>query len=379
MIIIFIAGGVMEVDILSQISSEIKMVVAMLTILSIVGSIGNGLVLYGIANIVKGKMHTFFIQTLACIDLLTCAITIPATIAMELKTFQVSFSPGCKVYHFLLSSTIPLSAFLMVAIAFERYFCICKNVSQKVLKSRAKVGIVGIAAVSVLIGVLCSLNYGTISFEISTDASHHATTAALQLDRNSTTTAEQPRNTTLSYKKVILCGLTTELGQYYYHATEKIYSSMFAICGLIVVFVYLRIYCFLVSRGDKVRKSAKKKQADTSLFQKKLQNGKRKKPWKKRLSFEMSALFRKRRQRSYRRYIKMAIVFAIVAFVFIAAFLPAWMMKLKVIEFNIFVFYLYFGYTVCNPFIYAFVNPEFLTKFREAARRLRYWLRSTSV
>lgn len=376
-------------EILTQTSSEIKLVVVMLTILSVVGSIGNSLVLYGIASIVKGKMHKFFIQSLACIDLLTCVITIPATIAMEVMKFHVSFLPGCKIYHFLLTSTIPLSAFLMVAIAVERYFCICKNVNQNILKSRARVGVIGIIGVSVLIGVLCSLNYGTFPFEmISNDVYHHTPQTALQLDNNSTTilntttNQERSRNTTQNYRKVILCGLTTELGQDYYHVTEKIYSSMFAICGLTVVFVYLRIYCFLLSQRGKVRKfsvSTTKKNVDSSLCLKRCKNRKRNKHMKICHFSELSASYRKRKERSYMRYIKMAVVFAIVAFVFVSAFLPAWMMKLKVIEFNIFVFYLYFVYTVCNPFIYAFINPAFLTAIREAPRRVWFWLSSISV
>ncbi|XP_062595307.1 cholecystokinin receptor type A-like [Saccostrea cucullata] len=355
----------------------------MLATFSIVGVVGNSLVLCGIASITKGKMHTFFIQTLACIDLLTCAITIPATIAMEVMEFHVPFTSVCRTYHFLLNSTIPLSAFVMVAIAIERYFCICRNVRQNILKSRAKAVIVGIIAVAVSIGVLCSLNYGTFPFEErsgSGDLSQEQQNATCKLN---TTFSHHPcRNKTQTYRRTTLCGLTTKFGKKYYHVTEKIYSSMFAICGITVVLVYLRIYCFLLPYRNNIGMDAASRKilstTSNHVGVKKQKVGKKRK-LKLCILSEMSASYRKRKEKLRLRYIKMAVVFFIVAVVFISSFLPAWMMKLKVIPFNIYVFYLYFVYTVCNPFIYAFMNPTFWAAVREATRRVSYLLSTTSL
>jgi hypothetical protein len=57
--------------------------------------------------------------------------------------------------------------------------------------------------------------------------------------------------------------------------------------------------------------------------------------------------------------IKTALMLSIVAVIFIVVFLPAWLMLHTIIPFNATVFYLYFTYNVSNPFVYAFMNPDF--------------------
>jgi cholecystokinin A receptor/hypocretin (orexin) receptor 2 len=57
--------------------------------------------------------------------------------------------------------------------------------------------------------------------------------------------------------------------------------------------------------------------------------------------------------------IKTALMLSIVAVIFIVVFLPAWLMMHTIIPFNATIFYLYFTYNVSNPFVYAFMNPDF--------------------
>lgn len=65
---------------------------------------------------------------------------------------------------------------------------------------------------------------------------------------------------------------------------------------------------------------------------------------------------------------KTAVMLFVVTIVFIVTFLPAFMMTLKVIPYNAFVFYLYFANNVANPFIYSFMNQNFRDELRRIAR-----------
>lgn len=355
----------------THIPSENHIVVTMLSIFSVLGGIGNSLVLCGIAKIHRDKHHIFLIQNLACIDLLTCIITIPATVAMELVNFHVPFTSLCRIYHFLSNSTIPLSVFLMTTIAIERYLCICKNVNQALIKSTFKKILICILLVSISTGILCSLNYGT--FLIPTVDKNrlplivNSRNVNVTCLSNSTSLIVEFANTT-NNKNNIVCGLTHEFGLSYYHITEKIYSSMFAICGITIACVYIRIYCFLLAHRTRITKITKRAEESNCCSDKMSRtNTKISKRLTRCMFLEMSSLYRSKEKHRHTRYFKSAVVFSVVAFVFISAFLPAWMMKLKVVEFNVYVFYLYFVYTVCNPFIYGFINPTFMTAIRKAA------------
>ncbi|XP_052760345.1 neuropeptide Y receptor type 4-like isoform X2 [Mya arenaria] len=56
---------------------------------------------------------------------------------------------------------------------------------------------------------------------------------------------------------------------------------------------------------------------------------------------------------------KTAVCLSVVAVTYIVAFLPAWLMALRIIPMNPIVFFMYFTYNVANPIIYAFLNQSF--------------------
>jgi cholecystokinin A receptor/hypocretin (orexin) receptor 2 len=63
--------------------------------------------------------------------------------------------------------------------------------------------------------------------------------------------------------------------------------------------------------------------------------------------------------------IRTALMLFVVTLVFILAFLPSWLMAHGVVPFHALVFYFYFAYNVCNPIIYAFMNPTFRKELQE--------------
>lgn len=57
--------------------------------------------------------------------------------------------------------------------------------------------------------------------------------------------------------------------------------------------------------------------------------------------------------------IRTAAMLFVVTIVFLIAFLPAWLMAYRLLEYNQVIFYMYFVYHTANPFIYAFMNKSF--------------------
>lgn len=110
----------------SQHFQEIVPVIIYIGTLMFIGTIGNTLTLYVYNWLFKRQSSTVFITSIAVFDLLGCLI------AMPLEIFDLSFkytfynSSGCKAIHFFRNITIFGSAILLVEIAFDRYFKICK-------------------------------------------------------------------------------------------------------------------------------------------------------------------------------------------------------------------------------------------------------------
>ncbi|BFZ23280.1 hypothetical protein BsWGS_26319 [Bradybaena similaris] len=139
---------------------ETVLLMVMLTLFSVVGSVGNGLVVFVFQGIREKSPSQVFIISMAVIDLLTCMVVIPLVIYKKYKNEDIKYDFLCKLYHFLLSSKIPMSVFIMVAIAFDRYFCICHPLKRIITVFRARVIVVCLAFIASLLGIVRSLCYG---------------------------------------------------------------------------------------------------------------------------------------------------------------------------------------------------------------------------
>jgi len=102
---------------------------------------------------------------LAVVDLTTCLVIVPFTIAMELLEFHVASDLVCKLYLFLITSNVPFSALVMAAIAVDRYLCICRPFCRLLNVARAR-WIVCVLALSVgCLGLGGSLTHGIYQYE----------------------------------------------------------------------------------------------------------------------------------------------------------------------------------------------------------------------
>lgn len=138
----------------------IIVITCMLSFFSVVGTTGNAFVLYVFSRKKDKNTSTIFILALASIDFVTCLFLIPFTIVVEFMHKRINSDAMCKVYQFFITSHVPFSAFIMVAIAFDRYFCICRP-WMKFLDIRfAKRIIVCLLGFSLTLGLITSLAYG---------------------------------------------------------------------------------------------------------------------------------------------------------------------------------------------------------------------------
>ncbi|KAK7101649.1 hypothetical protein V1264_019997 [Littorina saxatilis] len=95
-------------------------------ILMIVGVIGNVLVIYVYRRRFKRTSSNYFILTMAIFDLVACLIGMPTEIYDLLKPFTFYSEFGCKVFRTTENFTVYGSVVVLVEIAFDRYFKICR-------------------------------------------------------------------------------------------------------------------------------------------------------------------------------------------------------------------------------------------------------------
>lgn len=206
------------------------------------------------------------------------------------------------------------------------------------------------------------------------------------------------RNTGKCHKN----GLIVDMS--FFNVYQKVYSCYFAVCAVIVIILYFIIYrsvltrrrrrfhlttscCVFLSQGQNVENNEHEQTEFTML------NNKDKSPSNtsnKRFQEESfkndpkgqddkngntaekqdanadkeslmrpSGVSRAKMEKLRMANIKTALMLSIVALTYIIAFLPAWLMALRIIPMNSIVFFMYFTYNVANPIIYAFLNQSF--------------------
>ncbi|KAK7497688.1 hypothetical protein BaRGS_00011083 [Batillaria attramentaria] len=101
-------------------------VIVFLIVLIVTGTLGNLLVccVYW-RKPYKASSH-YFILSLAILDLFSCLIGLPTEIADLSFPYIFNMPVACKVLRFTHSSTIIASSTILIQVAFDRYFRICK-------------------------------------------------------------------------------------------------------------------------------------------------------------------------------------------------------------------------------------------------------------
>ncbi|KAH9488268.1 hypothetical protein Btru_048761 [Bulinus truncatus] len=242
-----------------------------------------------------------FIITMAVIDLFTCMVIIPFTMVVEYTDYNIKYDFFCKLYNFFITSKVPLSAFIMVAIAFDRYFCICHPLKRIVTLMRVKVTVVLLSLLACTLGLITSLFYsvyqvmnrvdtakidsvlGTnftqsvanldklnVFCRISGDGpepdqgSYQSDPESYQREKDKIISALRQHNATFegvsngSFPVVLdieytgICSPSTVIvGKDFFEAYRPIHIAVWPVCLIIVVVLYMMIYRFMCLRRSR--------------------------------------------------------------------------------------------------------------------------------
>ena len=127
-------------------------VILMMILFMVVGAFGNALVLFVYYNR-KHKSTNLYIKLLAVTDLFACAVIHPYIIYKLFNTHSQTWVGLCKTFEYFVHLNLGLSSLILLLIAIDRYFAICRPVRFLVIDRHM---LKGIAAV-IVISVVCSL------------------------------------------------------------------------------------------------------------------------------------------------------------------------------------------------------------------------------
>ena len=273
----FLAKHSTNVDTISPV--ELYVVIALLVVMSVIGTAGNLCVMCVYLKKKENLVSNHFIIVLAVVDFTTCLVIIPYTIFMEYVEFYVTSDLCCKFYHFLITSNIPFSALIMVAIAVDRYLCICHPFQRVMTMNRAKALSVTLAMFACLLGVFVALIYGVYQIQqpnnsTSTEALIPVSTIAMKQVESvlQFTTSNQdgasfgvsaisPSSDQPVLVNLGLCQINdiyiSQTFQWYYH---RFFLAMYPFCLFVVVVLYILIF-----RSVRARRCLRQEQKSKSL------------------------------------------------------------------------------------------------------------------
>ena len=250
-------------------SAELAVMI-ILSIFSVVGTLGNGLVLYVFTRAAIKLTSTIFILALAGTDFLTCILIIPFTVVAISVKYYLKYDIACKTYQFLITCNVPLSAFIMVAIAIDRYICICHPFVHIMTVKRAKFFVGILAGFAVILGLITALGFSVYTVTTTTFTTTFNSTAPYQ-DTSFVSTRNDSILNNVTYQTNVLeyvngtytqtnisfngvCQLSSTLFSYdFINIYQKIYSSFYLISLLIVLILYGLIYRSVTKQREKRR------------------------------------------------------------------------------------------------------------------------------
>ncbi|XP_041377243.1 uncharacterized protein LOC121389661 [Gigantopelta aegis] len=276
--------------------TQVYAVMGILSVFSITGTIGNAVAFYVFSSLKNKLTSTIFILALAGVDFITCLLIIPYTMAVEYLEFKVANDAVCKMYHFLITTTIPFSAFIMVAIAVDRYLCICHPFLHLMTIRRARIIVGCLSTFALSLGVIACIHYTVYKTVPVTDAMltavpsngsnvvltgnnsnpgyssiplRHLTFNETMGENNATSAAgyddgeREGEGADLGtvyvspvpkFKEMYTGECTTKktmIHPLFFYIFTKIYSSFFVICCLIVFVLYSLIYRSVIAQRRK--------------------------------------------------------------------------------------------------------------------------------
>ncbi|KAL3862672.1 hypothetical protein ACJMK2_008625 [Sinanodonta woodiana] len=354
-------------------------VICILCVFSVFGTLGNGLVLHVFRKMAGKLTSSIFILALAGTDIIACLVVIPFTITAQIMAFILRFDFFCRLYLFLIASIVPLSAFIMVAIAVDRYICICHPFVHIMTVQRAKIIVSILAAFAIVLGLIPSL--GISVYELHLHAQHS------DISTNHTHLIK------INGFHGICITASTKLSVDFMKVFKNVYFSFFIIWLLVVLILYGMIYRYVSKQRSNRRrqKLAGKievntqsqtevssvpmnnsnlsiispnnlsvkvefdgKKVTTSLTEKQNGDSNGSISLVKRPGTSTKSSSNEKNENNRLANFKTALMLFIVAVVYIISFLPLLLIEYKMNDYTSVI-----SYHVTNPVIYAFMNRVF--------------------
>ncbi|CAC5369289.1 CCKAR [Mytilus coruscus] len=130
------------------------------TIIMIIGIIGNLHVLFVYIFRMKPSNHRIFILSLAVLDLITCIIGMPFIIVDLRNPLTFTRISACKVLRFVNYFICISSALILTIIAIDRYRKICVPLGKQISRQKAKILIVVCIGISLVLSWPAPVLYG---------------------------------------------------------------------------------------------------------------------------------------------------------------------------------------------------------------------------
>lgn len=113
-------------------------VIILVILMMIMGIVGNILVcIVYIFKIRRAPSH-YFILYLAILDLVSCCIGMPSELSDLFQPLTFPSANACKFLRFVLSFTIISSSIILICVAFDRYYKVCKPLKSFPMKKVQK-------------------------------------------------------------------------------------------------------------------------------------------------------------------------------------------------------------------------------------------------
>ena len=141
---------------------ELMPAIVVISCLMVFGLIGNTSVLLFFRRKSRKDTATFFIITLAVVDLIVC-LAISLTIAELTSVYSFKSDIGCKLYVFSKFFTTFFSALILLAIAAYRYRKICRPFKRQLSLKGAKITVGCNIILSLILSVPQLFLFGTVS------------------------------------------------------------------------------------------------------------------------------------------------------------------------------------------------------------------------
>ena len=364
----------------------------MLIAFSILGSVGNFLTFcFYIQK--KSTVPNIFIRTLAASDFITCAITIPLTIWMKNQDFRTESEALCRTSAFMRGSFVPFATLLMVPIAVDRYFSLCKPFAEGLSKKGANRIILAITFCSVIFGtVSLIINYVRPQFFVlPTNISNTSVgnssyddliypnryrTYDFQTNISNISARNSSHHHLIYRKRYTICTFNeAAFGGFFMEIFKLVYLLLYGATVLITLVLYGVIYIHIIKWRMK-RKKLFNKCSNLQRTCEIVETARYRNNANTPIEFHIPNNGGRQDERNESNYnlgghglnatrynIKLAFMLFTVSFVFIIAYLPFCLIGLGVIRYNAYVYYIFYSYNVIHPVTYAILDEQIRKKF----------------